>query len=201
MDQKEPYRPSDRQLVERVLSGNTRAFGMIIKDTETLVAQIVFRMIAGHDQRRDVAQDIYVKVFQKLESFRFQSKLSTWIARIAYNTCINQLEKNKSTPSLLVDQILYETSSEDDTSHWEPADASDLVDELIQEEFSGLLQSALERLPPLYKLLITLYHQQELSYHQICEIVALPEGTVKSYLFRARRMLRDRIQTIYNQGI
>lgn len=98
MDRKEPHQPTDRTLVERVLSGNTRAFGIIIKNTEGLVAQIVFRMISDRQERADIAQDIYLKVFQKLDSFRFQSKLSTWIARIAYNTCINQLKKTKPLP-------------------------------------------------------------------------------------------------------
>lgn len=68
-------------------------------------------------------------------------------------------------------------------------------------EFAGLLQSEIERLPSIYKLLITLYHHEELSYLEIGPIVALPEGTIKSYLFRARKILKERLQAIYNKGI
>jgi RNA polymerase sigma-70 factor (ECF subfamily) len=196
MDQKEHHKPTDRILVERVLSGNTRAFGTIIRDTEGLVAQIVFKMIPDREERRDIAQDIYLKVFQKLDSFRFQSKLSTWIARIAYNTCINQLEKNKT--SLIGNQ--YPTPNDREDEHEYP-DGQNLEENLMGAEFADLLASEIEKLPPLYKLLITLYHHQELSYSEIAQIVALPEGTVKSYLFRARKMLRERIQMIYNKGL
>ncbi|HSC39734.1 MAG TPA: sigma factor, partial [Chitinophagaceae bacterium] len=74
---------SDKQLVDRVLRGNTQAFGIIVKNTETLVAQIVFKMVGSAEDRKDIAQDIYLKVFRKLDSFRFESKLSTWIAQVA----------------------------------------------------------------------------------------------------------------------
>ncbi len=197
MDQKEHHKPTDRTLVERVLSGNTRAFGIIIKHTEGLVAQIVFKMISDREERRDIAQDIYLKVFQKLDSFRFQSKLSTWIARIAYNTCINQLEKNKISSTA----TYFEMPVDDGDLAHEYPDRNDIEEDLIGAEFASLLQSELEKLPALYKLLITLYHHEELSYSEIAQIVTLPEGTIKSYLFRARKMLKERLQKIYNKGL
>jgi RNA polymerase sigma factor (sigma-70 family) len=198
MDQKEHYRPTDRILVERVLSGNTRAFGMIIKHTENLVAQIVFKMISDREERRDVAQDIYVKVFQKLKTFRFQAKLSTWIARIAYNTCINHLEKHRSSLFLNLDDLCNDDETGPIQQH---ADKNDMEEKLLNNEFNAILQLELEKLPAIYKLLVTLYHHQELSYSEIAQIVALPEGTVKSYLFRARKRLRKQLEMIYNKGL
>jgi len=85
----------DQLLVSRVISGDTDAFRLIIKNTEGLVAQIVFKMIPNNEDRKDIAQDIYLKAFQSLSGFRFQSKISTWIARIAYNSCLNCLKKKK----------------------------------------------------------------------------------------------------------
>lgn len=196
MDQKKNHRPTDRTLIERVLSGNTRAFGIIIKNTEGLVAQIVYKMISDREERRDIAQDIYLKVFQKLDSFRFQAKLSTWIARIAYNTCINHLEKHKTSAS----GNHYEILIDSDDQHEYP-DQVDIEENLIGAEFTNLLQSEIEKLPALYRLLITLYHHEELSYAEIAQIVELPEGTVKSYLFRARKILREQMQRIYNKGL
>jgi RNA polymerase sigma-70 factor (ECF subfamily) len=84
---------TDRRLVERVLDGDTHAFGIIVKNTENLVARIVFDTIANDGDRKDIAQDIYLKAYQKLRTFKFQSKLSTWIAQISYNTCIDHLRK------------------------------------------------------------------------------------------------------------
>ena len=86
---------TDRHLVERVLGGDTNAFGIIIKNTENLVAKIVFDTINNDGDRKDIAQDIYLKAYQKLPAFKFQSKLSTWIAQISYNTCIDHLRKKK----------------------------------------------------------------------------------------------------------
>jgi RNA polymerase sigma-70 factor (ECF subfamily) len=86
---------TDHSLVERVLNGETNAFGIIIKNTENLVAKIVFDMIRNDDDRKDIAQDIYLKAYEKLPGFKFQSKLSTWIGQISYNTCIDHLRKKK----------------------------------------------------------------------------------------------------------
>ncbi|WAC09251.1 RNA polymerase sigma factor [Dyadobacter pollutisoli] len=198
MDQNEHHRSADRIIVEKVLSGNTRAFGMIMKQTEGLVAQIVFKMISNREERRDIAQDIYLKVFQKLDSFRFQAKLSTWIARIAYNTCINHLEKHQSRTF----KDLENMQADDETGNaQEHVDQNDMEEKLISAEFNTMLQVELDKLPEIYKLLITLYHYEELSYSEIGQIVNLPEGTVKNYLFRARKMLRERLEIIYNKGL
>src|SRR5260221_12009675 len=85
----------DQLLVEKVLRGDTNSFAVIIKNTERLVAQIIFKMINNPDDRKDIAQDVYLKAFHKLPGFKFQSKLSTWIGQITYNTCLSYLEKKK----------------------------------------------------------------------------------------------------------
>ena len=86
---------SDRILVTRVLGGETKAFSIIISNTERLVAQIVFKMIRDNEDRKDIAQDVFLKAFNKLSTFKFESKLSTWIGQITYNTCLNYIEKKK----------------------------------------------------------------------------------------------------------
>jgi len=79
-----------------ILHGKTEAFAQIILRTEGLVAQILSRMIVVQEDRKDLAQDIYMKAFHKLQDFKFQAKLSTWIGQIAFNTCLNWLEKKKT---------------------------------------------------------------------------------------------------------
>ena len=86
---------ADQLLVKKVLAGDTNAFKIIIEKTEGLVTQIIFKMIPASEDRKDIAQDVYLKAFQKLVTFRFQSKLSTWIGQITYNTCVNHLQKKK----------------------------------------------------------------------------------------------------------
>ena len=95
MDKENENKLTDQLLIKQVLNGDVNAFGIIIKNTERLVGQIVFKMISDYEDRKDVAQDIYVKAYKGLSSFKIQSKLSTWIAQISYNTCLNYLEKKK----------------------------------------------------------------------------------------------------------
>ncbi len=95
MNYKDGNSLTDQTLVEKVLRGETSTFSIIIRNTERLVAQIVFKMIPNIEDRKDIAQDVYLKAFQKLNSFKFQSKLSTWVGQIAFNTCLNYLEKKK----------------------------------------------------------------------------------------------------------
>ena len=192
---------SDKQLVDRVLRGNTQAFGIIVKNTETLVAQIVFKMVGPAEDRKDIAQDIYLKVFRKLDSFRFESKLSTWIAQVAYNTCLSWLEKKK----LVLPGNLHEANDAHEAAleHLHNKSAGLTGGEtdrpVLLKERSGIIQQEIGRLPPVYATLITLYHQEELSYEEMAQITGLPEGTVKSYLFRARKMLKENLLSKYKK--
>lgn len=186
---------ADQPLVEKVLSGDNKAFSIVIKNTEVLVTQIVFKMLSVAEDRKDIVQDIYLKAFQKLGSFKFKSKLSTWIGKIAYNTCINHIEKKKL---LLIENVADEIEPDGKTLaimrfNNEPENM------LFSKELSGILKTEIDKLSPVYRTLITLYHNEDLSYSEIAEITELPEGTVKNYLFRARRILRNHLLLTYKK--
>ncbi|HXD77199.1 MAG TPA: sigma-70 family RNA polymerase sigma factor [Puia sp.] len=186
MNQHQGPTPTDRQLVALVKGGDSRAFTRIVATTEGLVAQIVFRLIPHEEDRKDVAQEIYIKVYRNLDGFRFQSKLSTWVARIAYNTCITRLEK-KNLP--LAPKPMEDPEEGGSGKAFHSAEASDR--NLLRRELRDLIASELEKLPPIYATLIGLFHQQELSLREVAEITDLPEGTIKNYLHRARKQLKE----------
>lgn len=180
---------TDKYLVDKVLGGDQVAFTSIIKNTEGLVAQIVFKMISTPGDRKDIAQDIYLKIFKNLDGFKFQSKLSTWIAQVSYNTCLDYLRKKKlSFPGTLDEENMINEPASDDTNIL-----------VRQRQLSTILKAGIEKLPPVYKTLITLYHNEELSYDEIVQITGLPEGTVKSYLFRARKSLKNSLLMSYKK--
>ena len=192
---------TDSQLVDRVLSGDTNAFGSIIKNTERMVAQIVFKMIPSPEDRKDMAQDIYLKAFKKMRSFKFESKLSTWIAQIGYNTCLDYLRKKK----IILTGNVYE---ENETGYGVPDMISnkffgtpemETENFMLQKDLSVILKTEIEKLSPVYKMMITLYHNEELSYDEIGQITGMPSGTVKSYLFRARKTLKDSLLLNYKK--
>jgi len=188
---------SDRRLVNSVLSGETQAFGRIIKNTEGLVAQIVFKLVENREDRRDLAQDVYLKVFANLSGFKFQSKLSTWIAQIAYNTCISHLQKKKLA---LTDLFQGESEGYENADNHHLKSPEPGIETLIfQKQQAAILKIEIEKLPPLFKTLITLFHNEQMSYEEIGIVTGLPVGTLKSYLFRARKMLKSNLLIGYKK--
>lgn len=180
-------------MVEKVLAGNTKAFEVIIKNTKGLVAQIVFKMISNGEDRKDIAQDVYLKAFKDLPNFKFRSKLSTWIGQITYNTCLNYLEKKKLVLLDIDDNDTHEEALEIVNNKFNSKFISETEVHFFEKEISELLKVEIEQLPPIYRTLITLYHNEELSYEEIGRITGLPEGTLKNYLFRARKLLKEQI--------
>ncbi len=181
-----------KQLVEHILAGDKNSFRELVKNHQRLVSHIVFRMIPAGPDREDLCQEVFVKVYQNLGNFRFDAKLSTWIARISYNTCLNFLDK-KHLPlydDLADEDRPFEPAAPDDASRPDRAYESGRTGEIVREEIN--------RLPAVYKTLITLYHLEQMSYTEIGRIMKLPEGTVKSYLFRARKMLKGRLRAVYH---
>jgi RNA polymerase sigma factor (sigma-70 family) len=192
---------TDQQLVAQVLGGNTAAFGQLVQRTEGLVTQVVFKMIRHPADRPDIAQEVYLKVFKNLAGFKFQAKLSTWVGQITYNTCLHYLEKKQL---VLVDPV--EPAPDDAAEEGRRAPPalvagpdSDPETALFGQDLTGILGTAIEQLPPLYRTLISLYHQQELSYEEIAQITSLPDGTVKNYLFRARKLLKQQLLARYQR--
>jgi RNA polymerase sigma-70 factor (ECF subfamily) len=186
---------TDKELVARTLNGDSKAYGIIIRKTEALVAQIVFKMVDLAEDRRDIAQEVYLKAFRKIGSFRFESKLSTWIARIAYHTCINHLERKK--PILFAGSFSNAEADADDSdypsSFLKGGFENETISTVSRKELQTILWAEVGKLEPVYKTLITLFHQEEMTYDEIAEITTMPIGTIKNYLFRARRMLRENL--------
>jgi RNA polymerase sigma-70 factor (ECF subfamily) len=182
-----------RKLVEHILAGDRNSFRTLIEKYQRLVSHVVFRMIPPGPDQEDICQEVFIKVYQHLERFRFDAKLSTWIARIAYNTCLNFLEKKKLP--------LYDDLGDEDRD-FEPAatDPATRPDFSFEAAETGIILSKeIERLPAAYKTIVTLYHLDQMSYAEIADIMDMPEGTVKSYLFRARKMLKNRLLTKYQR--
>ncbi len=181
-----------KELIEKIKAGDTHSFRHLIVVYERLVFNIVFRMVAHATDREDVCQDIFVKIYENLSKFNHEAKLSTWIARIAINTCINSLKK-KSVP-LFDDCTAEEEAIENALPEKISADRH-----TVEQDTSQRLQHEISRLPQQYRTILTLFHLEEMSYTEIAQILDMPEGTIKSYLFRARKLLKKRLIDKYEQ--
>jgi len=181
-----------QKLVAAVLTGDRKAYKSLVLQYQRLVSHIVFRMVPVSADREDMCQEVFIKVYQHLSGFRFDSQLSTWIGRIAYNTCLNFLDKKKLP---LINDL------GDDDNEYIPVDTTaTMPDEALEnKELKAILNREIEKLPPVYRTVVTLFHLDHLSYDEISHITDMPEGTVKSYLFRARNLLKDRLLRQYRR--
>ena len=182
-----------KQLVEQILAGDKDSFRTLISQYQRLVSHVVFRMIPAGPDQEDVSQEVFVKVYQNLSGFRFDSQLSTWIARIAYNTSLNFLEKKKLP--------LYDDLGDEDRQYEPVAPEEETRPDLCLEatETGSIIKEEIEKLPAAYKTILTLYHLDQMSYAEIAAIMKMPEGTVKSYLFRSRKLLKERLLKKYQR--
>jgi RNA polymerase sigma-70 factor, ECF subfamily len=190
---------NERKLIKSILKGNVKLFEEIIHDYQKLVVSIVMRFTYNHYDREEVCQEIFIKVYQNLSRFKFNSKLSTWIGKITYNHCVNYVKKNSkylNSDSIIEENIINNQNLIDGQSDYLNFTNEN---EYEEKEISLLINENINKLPKLYQTILNLFHVQEMSYKEISEILDLPEGTVKSYLFRARKLLKEILLSSYKK--
>jgi len=176
----------DRTLVSRVLTGDIQAFVQLIRQHERLVLHMVGRIVKNQEDREELCQDVFLRVHEKLAEFNFQSRLSTWIATIAWRQAINHLRRKKMTFSDIPDEEVFTTAFIEEINPETVATERDL-DEFVLK--------LVDKLPAQYRVVLTLYHLENMSYPEICAVTGMPEGTVKNYLFRARNLLKEKVKS------
>ncbi|TFG97776.1 MAG: sigma-70 family RNA polymerase sigma factor [Calditrichales bacterium] len=179
------------RLIQNILSGEMAAFRELIQTYERLVVHIITPLVTVETDRQDVCQDVFIKVYQNLGQFKFKSSLGTWIGRIAYNTGVNYARKKKVP---LFDDFQMGNDLTDDSANLAHivSSADPDPEQLIESaDRNHYIRQQIEKLPVLFRTIVTLYHLEQMSYTDISEILNLPEGTVKSYLFRGRKKLKE----------
>lgn len=175
----------DRVLVSKVLAGDLQAFRLLIKQHERLVAHMIGRLVKSEEDKEELCQDVFLRVYDKLKEFSFNAKLSTWIATIAYRYAINHIRKNKMEYADIPDEERF-------TKQFVSEESPELLVE--EQDMDNFVLSLVDKLPPQYRLILTLYHLEGMTYPEICEVTDMPEGTVKNYLFRARNLLKEKVK-------
>jgi RNA polymerase sigma-70 factor (ECF subfamily) len=176
---------NDTELISQILNGNRNAFTFLVGRYQKLVVHIAGRIIQRQEEMEDVCQEVFIKVYQNLGSYRSECKLSTWIATIAYNTSINFLRRiNK-----------WETVDPDDSAVLKNL-AGFNAESYETSDLHRYIREQIELLPVHYRTVLTLFHLEEFSYQEIEQITGMPEGTVKSYLFRAKAILKEKLKFV-----
>lgn len=176
----------DVQLVQASQQGDQEAFAVLVQRHQRHIFNLSWRMLQDDEDAGEITQEIFLAAWQGLPAFRGEARFSTWLHRIAYRCCLQQLERRKRERSLhsaiQAEQLLEGVHQE-----------KQVEDILEQRDQQAIVREQLELLPARYRIVLILRHFQEMTYEEIADILSLPVGTVKTHLFRARNLLKERL--------
>lgn len=167
-------------LVERCRHGDMEAFERVVAETQSGVYNVAYSVLGNREEAQDATQEIYVRVWRALPSFRGEARFTTWLYRIAVNSALNRRRKLKGPLSNVEDDGVLDRL---ESPVADPADAT------IERERNRALWAAVMRLPAKYRVVINLFYRQQLTYDEMAAVLAMPLGTIKAQLNRARRAL------------
>lgn len=177
----------DAVLVQRCLAGEKEAFELLVARYKNLVYGIALNILSSKDEAADVTQEVFLKVWENLKRYNPDYNFKTWVAKIAVNHSINVSQKQRRSAAAWDEEAVLCI----------PSDSGIPDEEVLSREEQGRVRMAVESLPEMYKLMIILFHQQSLSYEEICQVTGYPLSIVKNRLYRARKMLCERLKAYY----
>jgi RNA polymerase sigma-70 factor (ECF subfamily) len=177
---------NNQDYIQRVKAGDFKAFSHIVSGYQQMVFTIVFRIVNNREDAEDITQEIFIKVFKSLDSFKEESGFSTWLYQIAYNTTLSEIRKRKMVFS----------SFDDDLSTLKDEEINENIEELAIEERVFYLEQALKTLPAEDALLITMFYLDNQSIEEISRITNFSQANVKVKLHRIRKKLAIEINKL-----
>jgi RNA polymerase sigma-70 factor (ECF subfamily) len=171
-------RDSDHALIERYLRGDVDAFNDLMRLHEDRVFSICLRMLRDREAALDATQETFITVFRKVDRFAGHSAFSTWLYRVAVNTCYDQARRRRRTEA----EPLPEEGGPPDHRTVSALEAAELRPDL---------EAALAALPAEFRAVVVLCDAEGLALQTVSEILGIPVGTVKSRVFRGRRLLAE----------
>ncbi len=186
---------TDYFLVERCRSNDDAAFSEVVARYKAKIYNYIYRMTGSSEDAEDLTQEVFVRMYTSIDSFRGQSSLNTWLFRIAGNLCIDRFRRTKNHISAY---SLDEPVGDADQTH-EVADSTYEPHRLLENvEMAEQIQSALAKLPEKLRATLLLHDIEGMPYEEIAQVAGCPLGTVKSRLFNARMQLRQHLAGYLN---
>lgn len=170
----------DRMIVAQIVSGQKELFRLLIKRHERAIYGMGMSFFRNVEDASDFTQEVFLKVFRNLSHFEGRSRFSTWVYKIAYNTAINSINRKKDYHSLVEDV----TESENDTPERN----------FLRDLARNAVLDAIKELPERFRVCVDLYFFYDRSYNEIETITGYPVNTIKSHVFRAKKILRKQLE-------
>jgi len=183
----------DQILIKKALAGNESAFSLLLNKHKDAVYRIIVKIVHNRDEAQDLVQETFMKAFGSLSSYKCQYRFTTWLYKIAANSCIDFLRKRRLI-SVSLDQPLKTKDGEVriELPDWTYNPEKDLAS---RQKFLSI-EAAIDLLPRKYREVIVLRHKQDKPYEEIAEILGIPVGTVKARIFRARELLKKKLKSL-----
>ncbi len=177
-------RLSDEEIAKKVQEGDIEVFGVLVDRYEQKLLRYGRKFLSGKEDIVDIVQDVFVSVYQNIQSFDTSQRLSPWIYRICHNAFVNALRKNEHRPIAIdFDTLISHPAYEDPAAF-----------EREQKDMRALIDRGLETLPSKYREVLVLHYFEEMSYKDIADILQIPTGTVGIRLSRAKQALKETIK-------
>lgn len=171
----------DIVIIRRCLSGDKEVFSELVTRYKKLIYSVIYNMINNKEDVNDIAQEVFIKIYKALDKYDPKYKFSTWSVKIATNHCLDVVRKKKIN-TMPIDEVIG-VSSDIDTPE----------SRYIKQEQSEWINNELSKLPEKYRVPLILYHKNGLSYEEITKILNEPMSIIKNRLFRARKMLKQKL--------
>jgi len=186
-------KPSDQELIEEVLNGNSKAYAVLVKNHQRFVFTLALRFTKNREDAEEVAQDCFIKAYRSLGTFKQTSKFSTWLYTITYTTAMSFLRKRQvDTTSIDNDENVLQLVNNISSYN------ADLVE---QKSANVYLNIAINNLSPIDAAIITLFYLGEQSLEEIGQAMHMEPNTIKVKLHRARARLKEQMELLLKDEI
>jgi RNA polymerase sigma-70 factor (ECF subfamily) len=176
----------DQLIIDQIRAGQKELFRLLVQRHEQAVYGMGMSFFRNREDASDFAQDVFLKAYRGLPHFEGRSRFSTWLYRIAYNTAVNSVTRKKDYRSLAEDE--------------DGSDGETPERKTLREAAREAVQAAVRELPDRYRICIDLFFFYERSYQEIEAITGYPVNTIKSHVFRAKKLLREKLEGIAEGG-
>ncbi|WP_136667371.1 RNA polymerase sigma factor [Flavobacterium sp. H122] len=170
----------DQHYINLVLNGNTNSFAALVDRYKDMVYTLSVKMLNNKEEAEEISQDTFIKIYNALNKFKGESKFSTWVYKVTYNTCLDALKKKKKANNV---------SYIEDFSEHQTKALEGILDSIDEKERNQAIQECLEELPGEDAFLLTLYYFDDQSVEEIAKVMNNSEANIKVKLFRARKKL------------
>ena len=189
----------DAALMLLAKDGDIRAFEQLVEKYKQPIVSLMFRMLHDLSEAEDLAQTVFVRVYQSASRYEVSAKFSTWIFTIARHVCLNEIRRRSRHPAQSIESTLPD-SDEPATRQFEDHKTFTPPQAFLQNELEAKIQEALDQLPEKQRLAVLLCRQDDLSYEEIARVLGLSLSATKSLIHRARETLKLRLKPYLQTG-